>query len=113
MRRAVLLSVRISTLSGCTHLALQKHTVWTSDTLADLQFHQVLDNVARFHDNPDTVPSFAVTTAGTVSINDQAGAGVSPTYSPTLTFEQQGGGALPILSLLFPLTAQRALTENW
>ena len=26
---------------------------------------------------------------------------------------QQGGGALPILSLLFPLSAQRAVTENW
>ena len=85
----------------------------TTSTLADLQFQQVLDNVARFHDNPDTVPSFAVATAGTVSLLDTAGAGVSPTYSPTLTTAQQGGGALPILSLLFPLTASRAVTENW
>jgi hypothetical protein len=113
MRLAMLLLGLLSTLSGCTHLALQNHTVRTTDTLADMQFHQVLDNVARFHDNSDTVPSFAVTSSGTVSINDQGGAGVSPTYSPTLTFEQQGGGALPILSLLFPFTAQRALTENW
>jgi hypothetical protein len=113
MRLVVLLLGLLSTLSGCTHLALQKDTVRTSDTLADLQFHQVLDNVARFHDNPDTVPSFAVTTAGTVSIADQTGAGVSPTYSPTLSSAQQGGGALPILSLLFPFTTQRALTENW
>jgi hypothetical protein len=60
--------------------------------------------VARFHCSPDTVPSFAVATAGTVSVLHTAGAGVSPTYSPTLTFAQQGGGALPILSLLFPLT---------
>jgi hypothetical protein len=113
MRRALLLLGLLSTLSGCTHLALQKDTVRTTNTLADLQFRQVLDNVARFHDNPDTVPSFAVATAGTVSILDMAGAGVSPTYSPTLTFTQQGGGALPILSLLFPFTASRAVTENW
>ncbi len=114
MRRAVLLSVLISTLSGCaTHLALRHDTVRTTSTLTDLQYQQVLDNVARFHDDPDTVPSFAVASAGTVSIADQQSAGVSPTYSPTLTFQQQGGGALPILSLLFPLTAQRAVTENW
>jgi hypothetical protein len=103
----------LSTLSGCTHLALQKDTVRTTNTLADLQFQQILDNVARFHCNPDTVPSFAVASAGTVSVLDTAGAGVSPTYSPTLTFAQQGGGALPILSLLFPCTASRAVTENW
>jgi hypothetical protein len=113
MRRGVLLLSLLSTLSGCTHLALQKDTVRTTSTLADLQFQQVLDNVARFHDNPETVPSFAVATAGIVSVNDQTTAGVSPTYSPTLTFHQQGGGALPILSLLFPLSTQRAVTENW
>jgi hypothetical protein len=113
MRRAVLLIGLLSALSGCTHIALRNDTVRTTDTLADLQYQQVLDNVARFHCNPDTIPSFAVTTAGTVSVLDTTGAGVSPTYSPTLTSAQQGGGALPILSLLFPLTASRAVTENW
>ena len=43
----------------------------------------------------------------------QAGAGISPTCSPTLTRALQGNGALPILSLLFRLTAQRTVTENW
>ena len=113
MRRALLLLGLLSTLSGCTQMALQKDTVRTTNTLTDLQFQQILDNVARFHDNPDTVPSFAVATAGTVSILDTTGAGVSPTYAPTLTFIQQGGGALPILTLLFPFTASRAVTENW
>jgi hypothetical protein len=114
MRRALLLIGVVSTLSGCaTHLALRDDTVRASNTLTDLQYKQILDNVARFHDDPDTVPSFAVTSAGTVSILDTTGAGVSPTYSPTLPFSQQGGGALPILSLLFPFSAQRAVTENW
>jgi hypothetical protein len=114
MRRAALLIVLMSVLSGCaTHLALRDDTVQTTNTLTDLQYQQVLGNVARFHDDPDTIPSFAVASSGTVSVNDQTSAGVSPTYSPTLTFSQQGGGALPILSLLFPLSAQRAVTENW
>jgi hypothetical protein len=81
--------------------------------LTELEYQQVLDNVARFHCNPDTIPSFAVPSAGTVSVLDTSGAGVSPTYSPTLTFLQQGGGALPILSLLFPFSVSRGLTDNW
>jgi hypothetical protein len=115
MRRAVLLLGFLCAVSGCcgTQLALRKDTVKTTDTLTELQFQQVLDNVARFHCNPDTVPSFAVATAGIVSVLDTSGAGVSPTYSPTLTFQQQGGGALPILSLLFPLSVSRAVTDNW
>jgi hypothetical protein len=113
MLRVAQVLALLSTLSGCTHIALQKDTLRTASTLTDLQYQQVLDNVARFHANPDTVPSFAVVTSGTVSILDTGGAGVSPTYSPTLTFSQQGGGALPILSLLFPFTVSRALTENW
>lgn len=112
--RPLLLLGLLATLSGCTtHLALQKDTVRTTNTLTDLQFQQILDNVARFHDNPDTMPSFAVASAGTVSVLDTTGAGVSPTYSPTLPFDLQGGGALPILSLLFPLSVSRAATENW
>jgi hypothetical protein len=113
MRRAVLFVGLLSSLSGCTQIALQKDTVRTTSTLAELQYRQVLDNVARFHDNPDTVPSFAVPSAGIVSVLDTARAGVSPTWAPTLPFSLQGGGALPILTLLFPFTASRAVTENW
>ena len=113
MVRTLLLLSLFCTLNGCTHIALRDDTAKTVNTLTELQFQQVLNNVARFEEDADTVPSFAVATAGTVSILDTAGAGVSPTYSPTLTSAQQGGGALPILSLLFPFTGSRGLTENW
>jgi hypothetical protein len=113
MRYSALVIGFMLTLSGCTQFALRNNTAQITNTLTDLQFQQVLDNVARFQDNPDTVPSFAVVTAGTVAVNDQAGTGLSATYSPTLSSSQQGGGALPILSLLFPFSVQRALSENW
>ena len=106
-------AVIFSALTGCTEEALRRDTALTSATLTELNFQQVLDNVARFQENPDTVPSFAVPSAGTISISDQAGVGASPTYSPTLTNAEQGGGALPILSILFPFTVQRSVTENW
>lgn len=100
-------------LSGCTHRALRDNTVQTIATVTDLLFQQVLDNVARFHEDPGSVPSFAVASSGYVSICDTTGAGITPTYAPTLSSAQQGGGALPILSLMLPLSTQRALTEDW
>lgn len=100
-------------LSGCTHLALQRDTVRTTNTLADLQFQQVLDNVARFEDNPDTIPSVALATSGTVSISDETSAGFEPTLAPALTMAQRAAAALPSLELLFPFKTSRATTENW
>jgi len=82
-------------------------------TVSDIYHQQVLDNVARFLVNPASMPSFSVVSGGTVNITDQQGASVNPTYSPTLTRAMQGGGALPILSILFGASAQRSLTENW
>jgi hypothetical protein len=73
----------------------------------------VLNNVARFVVNPAAMPSFAVVSAGTVNIEDQRGGGISPNYSPTLSPAMQGGGALPILSILLNTSAQRTVTENW
>jgi len=100
--------------SGCaTHRALSKHTVAANLTTADIYYQQVLNNVARFAVNPASMPSFSVVAAGTVNVEDSQEAGVSPNYSPTLSAVQQGGGALPILSILFGLNARRSITENW
>ena len=100
--------------SGCqTHLALRDNTVRTSGTLTDLNYQQVLDNVAMFVANPSSMPSVSIINAGTVTVGDQKTFNASATYSPTLTFAQQGGGALPILTLLFNPSGQRVVTENW
>ena len=82
-------------------------------TLSDIYYEQVLNNVARFEANPDSMPSFAMVTAGTVNVEDAHTAAFNPTYSPTLTRAMQGGGALPILSMLFQTNASRSVTENW
>jgi hypothetical protein len=81
--------------------------------VSDIYYQQVLDNLARFTVNPATMPSFSVVSAGTVNVEDAHGTNLAPTYSPTLTHSLQGGGALPILFILFGLNAQHSLTENW
>lgn len=115
-QRAYLIALCVIALLSCgcrTHWILQRDTVTANLTVSDIYFQQVLNNVARFEANPASMPSFSVVAAGTVNIQDTTGGGISPTYSPTLTQAMQGGGALPILSILFNLNAQRSITENW
>jgi hypothetical protein len=104
----------LASISGCrTHLSLRDNTLRTAGTLTDLNYQQVLDNLARFHDNPAAMPSFAVVNAGTVNVADQTSFNANATYAPTLTLGQQIGSGLPLLSLLFNPSGQRNVTENW
>ena len=108
------LIVLVVAAAGCrTHLSLRDNTLRTTSTLTDLNYQQVLDNLARFHDNPAAMPSIAVVNAGTVNVADQQSFNANATYAPTLTFGQQIGSGLPILSLLLNPSGQRSVTENW
>ena len=110
----LLLAVLAIQSAGCaTQRALQKHTVAANITVSDIYYQQVLNNIARFVENPAAMPSISVVTAGTVNVQDQAGGSLSPNYSPTLTRRLQGGGALPILSILFGVNGSRSISENW
>jgi hypothetical protein len=114
MRVWPVLLTLVPALGGCaTHANLRDNTVRTAATLTDLNYQQVLNNVAMFMANPSAMPAVAVVTSGTVTVTDQKAFSASATYSPTLPFSQQGGGALPILTLLFNPSVQRQLTENW
>jgi hypothetical protein len=114
MRALSLLMATLLASSGChTHLSLRDNTVRTTATLTDLNYQQVLNNVALFVHNPSSMPSVAVVNAGTVTVADQCNVSANATYAPTLPFSQQGGGALPILSLLLNPSGQRNVTENW
>jgi hypothetical protein len=99
---------------GCrTHLSLRDNTLRTADTLTNLNYQQVLNNLAMLVANPAFMPSIAIINAGTVTVADQAVASGNATYAPTLNFSQQGGGALPILTLLLNPSGSRNVTENW
>lgn len=114
MRAWIPVLAAVLAAGGCqTHRSLRDNTVRTSATLTDLSYQQVLNNVALFVTNPASLPSVAVVNAGTVTVSDQFGSSGNATYAPTLTYANQGGGALPILSLLFNPSGQRNLTENW
>jgi hypothetical protein len=94
-------------------LSLRDNTLRTTGTLSDLNYQQVLDNLARFYNNPGAMPSIAVINAGTVTVADTQTVNGNATYAPTLTFGQQIGAGLPILSLLLNPSGSRNVTENW
>jgi hypothetical protein len=114
MRGLLCLLAALPIVGGCqTHLSLRDNTLRTSATLTDLNYQQVLNNVAMFVANPSAMPSVAVINAGTVTVADMKSLNANATYAPTVTFEQQSGSGLPILSLLLNPSGSRSLTENW
>jgi hypothetical protein len=102
MKNALCIAILATAASGCTHAQLNRSTLFQASTLADLQFQQVLDNVARFVANPYTMPYFAYPTSGSTQIAD--GGTVSPTISwaPHSTASEMLG-----------LSANRTITEGW
>src|SRR5262249_2045959 len=114
MRAVTMLLVACPLLGGCqSHFVLLDNSVKMTETLTDLNYQQVLNNVAMFVHNPSTLPSFAAISRGTANVADQKAYNGNANYAPTLLFSQQGGGALPILTLLFNPSLQRQVTENW
>src|SRR5262249_50084389 len=114
MRAVTMFLVACPLLGGCqSHFLLLDNSVKMTETLTDLNYQQVLNNVAMFVHNPSTLPSFAAITSGTANVADQKAYSGNANYAPTLLFSQQGGGALPILTLLFNPSLQRQVTENW
>ncbi len=109
----LVVGLTLSTVGGCrTHMVLRKNTIQTASTIADLNYQQVLDNVARFETAPSTLPSLAIVNAGTVTVTDQSTFGGAGTYSPTISSADQIGG-FPIFSLFLNPNLSRGLTENW
>jgi hypothetical protein len=63
-------------LSGCAETALKKSTLDTAATVRDVNYQQVLNNLAMYVDDPYTLPSQVKLTGGLIQISDTAG----PTY---------------------------------
>jgi hypothetical protein len=113
MRHRLMALAALTLGGGCmTHQALTRHTVHTAATLTDVNYQQVLTNVALFACNSSAIPSFGVVNAGTVTVDDQKTAQLSAAYAPTITFAQQASAG-PILLLTGGPTVQREITENW
>lgn len=87
--RRVTLALACVILSGCTHIALRNHTLQQSRTVTDLQYQQVLDNLAMFSVNPDAMPFFSIPSNGATAVDTTADVTNTTAWGP-LGFLQNG-----------------------
>src|SRR5690242_12755450 len=57
-------------LSGCTTLSLERQTIRQSASTSDLQYQEVMDNLAMIACDPAFLPSYSTIFAGTTDVSD-------------------------------------------
>jgi hypothetical protein len=74
----------------------------TAKTLPDLQYQQVIDNLAAIAANPGFLPYLAVAGAGTIQVTDNGNSSLGLTWSPT-----------QLSTRVLGIGASRAVTGTW
>lgn len=83
------LLVVLTAASGCTNARLRQRTVNQGSTLPELQYQQVLDNLALFAENPAALPWHMNVREGTSQVTDSGSAGALVDIGPPpATFPQ-------------------------
>ena len=97
MRTSVIVLICLFSM-GCTHHQLRYGTVKQADTLSDVFTRQVLDNLAQFSVEPNSIPHFAVPSEGANAVADTA---------------TVGGLALDAFRSSAVFGGSRGATESW
>jgi hypothetical protein len=79
---AAALALATAGSSGCTSVRLGQRTMHQASTLPDLQYQQVLNNLASFAENPSALPWHVNFREGTTQITDSASAGAAVDLGP-------------------------------
>jgi hypothetical protein len=77
MWRGILIILLLA-LCGCTHIKLQRKTINQGSTLSEIQYQQVLDNLAMFACDPNSLAWHVKVTGGVVQVADQGTIAVVP-----------------------------------
>ena len=79
-RRTLFLGGILLIMSGCTHIQLQKNTVRQARTLGDIHQQQVLNNLAMFAYDPNSLPSFSIPNQGSSNVTDTGSTAATPGF---------------------------------
>ncbi len=82
MRLSLFAIIALATLAGCTSDRLRQRTVNQGGTLPELQYQQILDNLALFSANPAALPWHINLREGTTQITDSATVGAAVDLGP-------------------------------
>ena len=98
-------------LFGCASAQLNFNTLEIASTVESLQTKQVLYNISKFIDNPDTVPDQVVVSSGSVGTTNS----ITPNLSNTLvhTYATAAGAAATGLTRGLTQGQTAAATDQW
>ncbi len=105
--------------TGCTHLQLEKDSVNQAYTVGDLEQQQVLNNLAMFVYNYNSLPYFSYPNQGATVVTDQGNAGASAAWGRPITtgatapFTPRHFGDFLLTSIGLTGNAQRTNQESF
>src|SRR5262245_57178439 len=72
MRKLLVLLATLSAagFSGCTHVQLRRNAVHQATTVSDIHLQQVMDNLAMFVYEPNSLPFFSFPSGAVASVTD-------------------------------------------
>src|SRR3984957_20293212 len=79
----------LACMAGCTSGRLRQRMVNQGSTLPELQYQQVLDNLAQFARNPATLPWHVNLREGTSQVTDSLSGGAAVDIPPPVTWFPQ------------------------
>jgi hypothetical protein len=88
--------------NGCTHAQLRRSTVNQVGSVADIYQQQVLNNLAKFVHDSNSLPDFGVPTSGVATVSDTGGATNGLEWSNT-----------SLIGATLGFNANRNVNQNW
>ncbi len=85
----LILACALLCLTGCTSARLRQRTINQAGTLPELQFQQVLDNIAQFAVNPASLPWHVNLKEGTSQVTDSVSGGALVDLGPPASTQPQ------------------------
>jgi hypothetical protein len=106
----LLILASVLATAGCTTLSLERHTLAQSESVSDIRYHEVMDNLAMIANNPAALPAYSSIFAGTAQVTDTL------SFASTTVWQAKGVSgntkqgfftetAIPLVS--------RNVVENW
>src|SRR5271166_1933341 len=81
--------IGLACVTGCTTGRLRQRTINQGSTLPELQYEQVLDNLAQFAVNPAALPWHVNLREGTTQVTDSLSGGAAVDLGPPVTWFPQ------------------------
>ncbi len=99
--------------SGCTTMSLERHTANQVQSLVDFRYQQTLDCLAAVADNPASLPSYSLLSAGITKISDTGGLASTTVWQHTVPAAASGIAIRGFASEGLGATLGRAPTLSW